>query len=157
MGYYRERDRSGPDWPGRPADKGDLDMAKVECYSVVVSNKPGSGAKLLSALKDAGVNFIGVWGYPVGKKKARIDLVAEDTAVFKRAAKKLKIELGKKQTAFHMTGEDHPGAIADVLARLAAKDINVHAVQATCGGSGRFGALIQVDQDRVKKAAKALA
>ena len=132
-------------------------MAKLEYYSVVVSNKPGKGEHVLSALKEAGVNFVGIWGYPVGKSKARIDLVAEDTAQLKKAAKKLKIELGKKQTAFHITGEDRPGAVAEVLAKLAAKKININAVQALCAGNGRFGALVQVAPDDVKKAAKALA
>jgi hypothetical protein len=132
-------------------------MAKVELYSVVVPNKPGKGAQLLNAFKEAGINFVGVWGYPVGKSKSRIDMVAEDAALLKKAAKELKIELGKKQTAFHITGEDHPGAVAEALAKLAAKEINVYAAQALCAGNGRFGALIQVDQDAVKKAAKTLA
>jgi hypothetical protein len=132
-------------------------MAIVELYSVVVSNKPGKGAKLLEALKEAGINLVAIWGYPVGKNKARIDMVAEDAALLKKAAKQLKIELGKKQTAFHITGEDHPGAVAEVLAKLAEKEINVYAMQALCAGNGRFGTLIQVDQDAVKKAAKALA
>ena len=132
-------------------------MAKLEYYSVVVSDKPGKGEHVLSALKEAGVNFIGLWGYPVSKNKSRIDLVAEDTAQLKKVAKKLKLELGKKQTAFHITGEDHPGAVAEVLAKLAAKKINVFAMQALCAGNGRFGALIQVAPGDVKKAAKALA
>jgi len=132
-------------------------MAKIELYSVVVPNKPGKGAQLLSSFKEAGVNFVGIWGYPVGKSKSRIDMVAEDTALFKKAAKQLKIELGKKQIALHITGEDHPGAVAEILAKVAAKEINVYAVQALCAGNGRFGALIQVDQDAVKKAAKVLA
>ena len=132
-------------------------MAKVECYSVVVANKPGSGAAVLGALRDAGVNFIGVWGYPTGKRKSRIDLVAEDPALFKKAAKKLKLDLGEKQTAFHVTGEDHPGAVGEILAKLADQKINVHAVQAACAGTGRFGALVQVDAADVKKAAKLLA
>jgi prephenate dehydratase len=132
-------------------------MAKLDYYSVVVPDKPGKGERVLSALKEAGVNFVAIWGYPVGKGKSRIDLVAADTALLKKAAKKLKIELGKKQTAFHITGEDHPGAVAEVLAKLAAKKINVFAMQALCAGNGRFGALIQVAPDDVKKAAKALA
>jgi hypothetical protein len=132
-------------------------MAIVELYSVVVPNKPGKGAKLLDALKEAGVNLVAIWGYPVGKSKARIDMVAEDPALLKKAAKQLKIELGKKQTAFHITGEDQPGAVAEVLAKLAAKEINVYALQALCAGNGRFGTLVQVDQDAVKKATKALA
>jgi len=132
-------------------------MTKLEYYSVILPNKPGKGAYLLSAFKEAGVNFVGIWGYPVGKSKSRIDLVAEDAALLKKVAKQLKIELGKKQTAFHITGEDHPGAVAEVLAKLAAKEINVYAAQALCAGGGRFGALIQVDPDAAKKAAKALA
>lgn len=132
-------------------------MAKLDLYSVVISNKPGKGAQLLNAFKEAGVNLVGVWGYPVGKSKSRIDLVAEDATLLKKTAKQLKIELGKKQTVFHITGEDHLGAVAEVLAKLAAKEINVYAAQALCAGNGRFGALIQVDQDAVKKAAKALA
>ena len=131
-------------------------MVKLELYSVVVPNKPGKGAQLLSAFKEAGVSFVGIWGYPVGKSKSRIDMVAEDVALLKKAAKQLKIKLGKKQTAFHITGEDHPGAVAEVLAKLAAKEINVYAVQALCAGGGRFGALVQVYQADVKRAAKAL-
>lgn len=131
-------------------------MAKLEFYSTVVPNKPGKGAQLLSAFKEAGVNFVGIWGYPAGKSRSRIDLVPEDAALFKKAAKQLKIQLGKRQTAFHITGEDHPGAIAEALAKLAAKEINVYAVQALCAGNGRFGAMIQVDQDAVRKATKAL-
>lgn len=131
-------------------------MTKLELYSVIVPNKPGKGAHLLSTLKEAGVNFVGIWGYPVGKSKARIDLVAEDSALLKKAAKQLKIEIGKKQAVFHVTGEDRPGAVAEVLAKLASKEINVYAVQALCAGNGRFGTLIQVDEDDVKKANKVL-
>ncbi len=132
-------------------------MVKVDVYSVVIPNKPGQGAQLLGAFKEAGINFIGVWGYPLTKTKSRIDLVAEDPALLKQTAKQLKIELGKKQTAFHITGEDHSGAVAEVVAKLAAKEINIYAVQALCAGNGRFGTLVQVDQDAVRKAARALA
>ena len=132
-------------------------MTKLELYSVVVPNKSAKGAQLLSAFKEAGVNFVGLWGYPVGKSKSRIDLVAEDPALLKKVAKQLKIDLGKKETAFHISGEDHLGALAEILEKLAAKEINVYAAQAVCAGNGRFGVLIQVDSDDVKKAAKALA
>ncbi len=132
-------------------------MAKLECFSVDVSNKAGKGVKVLSAFKGAGVNFVGVWGYPISKSKSRIDLVVEDAALLKKTAKQLKIDISKKKTAFHFTGEDHPGAVNDLLAKLAEKNINVHAVLALCAGNGRFGALIDVDEDDVKKAAKVFA
>ena len=132
-------------------------MARLECFSVEIANKPGRGVELLEAFRKAGVNFVGIWGYPMGKKKARIDLVPENPDLLKKTAKQLKIDLGKKQTAFHVTGADHPGAVAETLVKLADKGINVHAVQALCGGNGSYGAMIEVDPDDVKKAAKALA
>jgi len=132
-------------------------MTKLELYSVTVPNKPGKGARMLAAFKEAGVNFVGMWGYPVGKSKSRIDLVAEDPALLKKVAKQLDIDLGTKQAVFHITGDDHPGAVAEILAKLAEKEINVYAAQALCAGNGRFGVLIQVDEDAVKKAAKVLA
>src|ERR1017187_6431539 len=111
-------------------------MTKLELYSVVVPNKPGKGAHLLSAFKEAGVNFVGIWGYPVGKSKSRLDMVAEDAALLKKVAKQLKIKLGKKQTASHIAGAAQRGAGAEVLAKLAAKEINGYAVQALCAGNG---------------------
>ena len=132
-------------------------MTKLELYSVIVPNKPGKGAHLLSTLKEAGVNFVGMWGYPVGKSKARIDLVAEDSALLKKAAKQLKIDIGKKQTAFHVTGEDHPGAVAEVLAEPGGQGDQRLRGPGAVRRRGVIGALIQVDQDAVKKAAKALA
>jgi hypothetical protein len=135
----------------------DYQVPKLECYSAIVPNKPGEGARLLSAFKEAGVNFVGIWGYPAGKTKSRVDLVPEDAALLKKHAKQLKIELEKRGAVFHITGEDHPGVMADILAKLAAKNVNVYAGQALCAGNGRFGALVQVDAEGVRKAAAALA
>lgn len=132
-------------------------ITKIEYYSVEVANTPGAGAHVLSAFKEAGINFTGMWGYPQGEGQAsRIELVADDTAEFKKAAKKLKIAIGAKQIAFHVTAKDKKGAVAGILQNLANAGVNVRAAQAICAGSGRFGALIQVDSADVKKAAKAL-
>jgi prephenate dehydratase len=48
-------------------------MTKLEFYSVVVRNKPGKGAELLTAFKKAGVNFVGIWGYPVGVDQEAVE------------------------------------------------------------------------------------
>ena len=92
-------------------------MTKLEYYSLKLPNKPGTGADALNALKEAGVSFTALWGYPIGKGKSKIDMVAQDAALLKKAAKKLKLKLGRKQTAFHFSGEDRPGAVAEVEAK----------------------------------------
>jgi len=129
----------------------------VPFFSITVPNKPGEGAKVLVALKEAGISLIGAWGYPVKGKKSQLDVVPVDPKAFSKAAKKLKLEVGPKLNAICWAGEDRHGAIADAAAKLAAIGVNVHAAQVICSGEGRFGGLIEVAQEDIKKAAKALA
>ena len=63
-------------------------IRKGDLFSIDIANKAGEGAKVLGALRDAGVNLLAVWGYPTKAKKARIDLVAADKAALNKAAKK---------------------------------------------------------------------
>lgn len=131
-------------------------IRQVEHYSASVANKVGEGARVLGALRSAGINLIAMWGYPRGAGKATLEFIPADGAAFAAAAKGAKLKLSKKQIAFHVEGEDRPGAIADLLAKLAAAKINVGAAQAVCAGAGRYGAVIFLPQAAVGKAAKAL-
>ena len=126
-------------------------------YSAVVANKVGEGARVLGALRDAGVNLTGFWGYQAKPGKAQLELAPEDSASFKRAAQKAGLKLGEKHTAFLVSGEDRPGAVADVLDRLAQAGINVVAVKAVCAGAGHFGAAFFVASKDVRKTTKLLA
>ncbi|MCE5309906.1 MAG: hypothetical protein LLG20_19910 [Acidobacteriales bacterium] len=131
-------------------------ISKVEYYSIIVPNKPGEGACLLKMFSDAGVNLIGLWGYPKGAGKAQVDVVPAEGKAFTAAVRKAKLKAGKKQTGFLVQGEDKVGAAGEVLEKLSAAKINVHAVQATSAGCGCFGMFLQVDPKDVRKAAKAL-
>ena len=130
-------------------------IRKMDYFYVMVSNKPGQGAKVVKGLADNGVNLIAFSGFPSGKG-AQAVFVPDDAKVFKRAAKKLKLATSKAQTAFLVSGDDRAGAVAKLLGKLADKKINVTAVDAVAAGKGRFGAILWVKQKNVKKAAKAL-
>src|SRR5579872_109431 len=94
-------------------------FTKVDHYSASIPNKAGEGARGLGALRDASVNFIGLWAYPSAKGKAQLEMVPENGAALPKAAKNAGLAVGKKQTAFFVNGEDHPGAVAGSLAKLA--------------------------------------
>ena len=118
-------------------------------------------APALTALWDAGVNLTALWAYPLksGKAnggKAQLDMIPENGAGFAKAANKAGLAVGKKQTAFFVNGDDRPGAVADTLSKLSQAGINVGAVQAVCGGTGRYGAVLFLPQADVRKASKAL-
>lgn len=131
-------------------------IRKVDYFTMQVSDKPGEGARALAVLREAGVNLLGFTGFPEGRRKAQLDFVAEESAALKGAAKKAKMKLSPKKTAFLVQGEDRPGAIAEIMEKLAAAKVNVTAIDGLCAGGGRFGAILWVKGPDVRKAAKIL-
>ncbi len=133
------------------------EVSVVSYYMGSIPNKVGEGAKVLNALRDAGVNLTGFLGYPRAARKAEIVLVLDEKGPnLGPIAKKAGFELGKKQRGFFVKGEDRPGAVAEKAAALAEKGVNMVSVHAMCAGAGRYGALVVVDSADFRKASKAL-
>jgi hypothetical protein len=127
----------------------------VEYFYVEAPNNPGVGAAMLGTLRDAGVNLLVFSGFPAGRR-SQIDFVPENAAAFRAAAKAAKWKVKGPKKAFHISGSDRPGAIAEIMSRLAASKINVTAIDAVCASGGSFGAILWVDQRNVARAARAL-
>jgi len=130
-------------------------VRKVAYFAMDVSNKPGEGARVLGTLADAGVNLLAFTGFPSGRK-AQLDFIPEDAAVFKNAAKAAKIKTRPQKFGFLVQGDDRKGAVGDLLKTMAEKKINVTAVDAVSAGAGRYAAILWVAPRDVNKAAKAL-
>jgi hypothetical protein len=131
-------------------------VRKVDYFYIEVPNKAGEGAKALASLREAGVNLLAFTGFPCGRK-AQVDFIPEDTAAFKAAAKKAGLRLSPKKTGFLIQGEDKIGAIAEILGKLAAANVNITAMDAVSAGTGRYGAILWVKAPDLRKASKLLA
>jgi hypothetical protein len=116
----------------------------VEYYYATVSDQPGEGQRILSTLKDSGVNLLAFLGFPAEGGRSQLDLVPEDPQALKDAAEAAGITLSEVKQAFLIQGDDRTGAVAESTAKLADANINVTAVTATAAGSGRFGMLVWV-------------
>ncbi len=127
----------------------------AEYFKVQVVDKPGQVASLLGPLRDANVNLLAVYAFP-RNRRTQVDLVPEDHAAFKRLAKDAKWKVQGPKICFLVEGDDRPGALADVTARLGAAKINITAINGRTAGQGRFGALLWVKAGAVKKAAQVL-
>jgi len=132
------------------------EIRRIDYYDVTVADKPGEAARILTALEAAGVNLIAFSGFPQGSRKAQLDFMAEDGAVFKKAARAAGLKLGPRKTGFLVQGEDHAGAAAAIARRLSEAGINLTSLQTICAGGGRFGGLFWVKPPDVRKAAGAL-
>jgi hypothetical protein len=130
-------------------------VKKVAYFAMDVPNKPGEGARVLGALAEAGVNLLAFTGFPSGRK-AQLDIIPEDVAIFKKAVKATKMKTRPQKFGFLVQGDDRKGAVAGLLKILAEKKINVTAVDAASAGAGRYAAILWVESKDVNKAAKAL-
>ena len=130
-------------------------VRKVQYFYIMAPDKPGEGARALRTLAEAGVNLVAFSGFPAGRR-SQLDFVPEDPAAFRAAAKKARWKVTGPKAAFVVEGEDRPGAVAEILGRLADAEVNVTATDAVCAGAGRFGVLLWVKPRDVNKAGKAL-
>jgi hypothetical protein len=130
-------------------------VKKVAYFAMDVPNKPGKGARVLGALAEAGVNLLAFTGFPSGRK-AQLDIIPEDVAIFKKAVKAAKMKTRPQKFGFLVQGNERKGAVAGLLKLLADKKINVTAVGAASAGAGRYAAILWVEPKDVNKTAKAL-
>jgi hypothetical protein len=128
----------------------------VEYYYVTVSDEPGEGQRILSALKDSGVNLLAFLGFPLGGGRSQIDLVPDDPESLRRAAEQAGIGLSEAKQAFLIQGDDRVGAVADTMAKLAEANINLTAAAAAGAGSGRYGMILWVAPADYQRAADVL-
>lgn len=130
-------------------------IRKVDYFYIKSANKPGEGARVLRALRDEGINLLAFSGFPQGPK-AQIDFIPEDPVAFQAAAKRAGLKPSKKKSGFLVQGDDRPGAVAEVMGKLAGAKINVTAIDAVSAGGGRYGAILWVKPKDVAAAARAL-
>jgi hypothetical protein len=130
-------------------------VQSVDYYYVTVPDVPGEGRRILSALKDSGVNLLAFLGFPEGGQ-SQLDLIPEDPEALKKAAEEAGVTLSEAKRAFLIQGDDRVGAVADAMEKLAEANVNVTAAAAAGAGSGRYGMIVWVSAADVQRAAEAL-
>jgi hypothetical protein len=128
-------------------------VKKIAYFAMDVANRPGEAAGVLQTLSQAEVNLLAFSGFPRGRR-AQLDLVPEDAALFRKVMNKAKLKTRPKKTAFLVQGVDRAGAVAEVLQKLADAGIDVTAIEAVSAGTDRYGAILWVKPPDVRKAGK---
>jgi hypothetical protein len=130
-------------------------VRKVEYFSITVPNQPAKAFGVLSTLVSSGVDLLACIGVQRGRR-AQIDVVPADTRRFKASVSKAGLTFTPEKTGFLIQGKDRPGALASHLEKLGGNGINVTGIDSLSAGEKRWGAIIWVDNETVRKAGRVL-
>lgn len=131
-------------------------VRKVTYCTTTVSSRAGQGAKLLSELKDGGVNLLAFTGFPQKAGKSQLDFVTDNMPGVKRVARRNGWRLSKAKKGFLIQGQDQVGAVSRHVQKLADERINITAADAVCAGKNRYGMLLWVKPKDYARAARVL-
>jgi hypothetical protein len=131
-------------------------VKRVEYYYATVPDTPGEGVRILSALRDRGVDLLAFLAFPTEGGQSQIDLVPADPAALTEAAGQAGVTLSDPKQAFLVQGEDRVGAVAGTIEKLAGAGINITAAAAAGAPSGTYGMILWVAPSDYEPAATAL-
>ena len=133
-----------------------LAIRRVTYFHVMVRDRPGEAARLLSLLADAGVDLLAFNAVPIGQECTRLTLFPDDEERLIRAAEEHGLDLEGPEHALLCHGDNRLGALADIHRRLADASINVYASSGVTSDTGAFGYLVFVRSSDFEQAAQIL-
>lgn len=131
-------------------------IRRVDYFYATVTDEPGEGYHVLTALAEQGVNLVAFTGVPIGPMRTQLTIFPEDTPKMVEAARKAGLQLDGPHPAFLVQGDDELGALAKIHRRLYAANVSVYASSGVTDGQGSFGYVLYVRPDEYERAVEAL-
>jgi len=125
-------------------------MAKTKQFTIAIDNQPGAVAAIARALGDAKVNILSLLGTAQGTAGS-VQFIVDD-------ARRAKKALDAARIAFQETPAEacdlpnKPGALAQCLAKLAAKGVNLNSIHATAAKGGKKAVIVYTAEAAAKTA-----
>lgn len=131
-------------------------IRRIDYFHCTVQDQPGEAYKLLSMLRDLGVNLLAFTAIPCGVTRTQLTLFPEETPKLNSAVAGSSITLDGPHRAILVQGDDELGALAEIHGRLYEAGVNVASSNAVTDGRGSYGYVIYVRPEEYEKAATAL-
>ena len=129
-------------------------MAKTKQFTIPVDNQPGAVARIARALGHSKVNILALMGTAQGMS-GTVELVAEDAKKAKKALDEAGISYQETAAEQHEL-PNKAGALAQYLASLEKKGVNLGSIHATAAKGGKK-AVVVYTLEAARKAATATA
>ena len=129
---------------------------KVEYYNITVQGQIAEGSKLLTTIADAGVDFLAYKAIPLAQNHTQFTLFPIDGSKMTAGAKKAGLELEGPCSAVSITGDEKPGALAEIYSKLSQAGVQVEESSGIAHINGGYGVILYLKQADCDKAIAAL-
>ena len=101
-------------------------MEQTKEFALTLDDRPGTLAKATDAIAKAGINIEGYCAVPSGKDgKGTFRVVTSDPATTRKALETAGFKVQEERDIAVIDIDDRPGALAQILRRLAENELNV--------------------------------
>lgn len=101
-------------------------MEQTKEFAVTLDDRPGTLAGATDAIANAGINIEGYCAVPSGNEgKATFRVVTRDPASTRKALEAAGFKVQEERDVAVIDVEDRPGALAQILRKVAANELNV--------------------------------
>jgi len=125
-------------------------MAKTKQFTIAIDNQPGAVAAIARALGDAKVNILSLLGTVQGTAGS-VQFIVDDARRAKKALDAARIAY-QETPAEACDLPNKPGALAQCLAKLAAKGVNLSSIHATAAKGGKKAVIVYTVEVAAKTA-----
>ncbi|MFN2286652.1 MAG: hypothetical protein ACK2UQ_19705 [Anaerolineae bacterium] len=133
-----------------------LKYEKVEYYNIIVQGHVAEGAELLTVIADAGVDFLAYKAIPLEQNRTQFTLFPVNSAKMTVGAIKVGLKLDGPYFAVIITGDEEPGALAEIYRKLSRARIDVEESSGIAHINGGYGVILYLKQEDCDKAIAAL-
>lgn len=134
----------------------DLDIKRVDYFHIAVDGHVAEGSQALAAIADAGVDFLTYQAVPLEAGRTRFTLFPVDGRKLAEGAQQAGLPLDSPHPAILIVGQERPGALAEIYAKLSRSGIAVGESNGIAHVRGRYGVLQYMKREDCGAAVAAL-
>ncbi len=129
-----------------------LKYQKVEYYNITVQDQIAAGSRLLTTIADAGVDFLAFKAIPLEQNRTQFTLFPIDGSKMTAWAKQAGLEPEGPYSAIIITGDEKPGALAEIYRKLSQAGIQVEESSGIAHINGGYGVILYLKPEDCEKA-----
>ena len=133
-----------------------LKYRKVEYYNIVVRGHIAEGSRLLTTIADAGVDFLAYKTIPLDQDRTQFTLFPVESSKMTAGAVKAELNLDGPHYAIIITGDEKPGALAEIYRKMSQEGIQVEESSGIAHINDGYGVVLYLKQEDCDKAVAAL-